>query len=168
MTFDFRPAGWLLLVLSGCADLTAPSGTPRADEGTTPRPERVAVGQGALEAPLQPPVAAPQPSGDRIRAAHILVAYQGAMRASATRSKDEARKLADALLARARAGQDFAKLASEHSDDPTAKARGGDLGYFDRAGMVKPFSDAAFALSPGQISSVVETEFGFHVIKRAE
>jgi parvulin-like peptidyl-prolyl isomerase len=166
MTPGFRLVAFPLLVLSACADLTAPSGNPRpGDTGAVvPQPENpAAVDTGALRQPALPQ----QPGGERVRASHILVAYQGAMRSTATRSKEEARKLADALHARASAGQDFARLASEHSDDPTAKAKGGDLGYFDRSGMVKPFADAAFALQPGEVSSVVETEFGFHVIKRA-
>ncbi len=164
-----RIRGFALLypLLAACADLTAPSGAVTGDAAAAaPTPQPEAVDTGALR-PAQPP-AAPQPGGQRIRASHVLVAYKGALRSQATRSKEEAKKLADSLLGRARAGQDFAKLASEHSDDPTAKARGGDLGSFDRAGMVKPFADAAFALKPGEISSVVETDFGFHIIKRAE
>jgi parvulin-like peptidyl-prolyl isomerase len=85
-----------------------------------------------------------------------------------TRTKDEAKKRAEQLLAKARKGDDFAQLARENSDDPTAKARGGDLGSFDRNMMVKEFADPAFALKPGQVSAVVETDFGFHIIKRTQ
>jgi parvulin-like peptidyl-prolyl isomerase len=161
----------LVIAISACADLTAPSGTLPAQEGGTT--SDAAANPAALDTaalrPVQPaPPAQPQPGAERARASHILIAYQGATRSSATRSKDEAKKLAEQLLARVRTGQDFAKLASDHSDDPTAKARGGDLGFFDRTRMVKPFADAAFALKPGEVSAVVETEFGFHVIKRTE
>jgi parvulin-like peptidyl-prolyl isomerase len=85
-----------------------------------------------------------------------------------TRSKEEARKLAQSLAETARqAGTDFARLAREASDGPTG-IEGGALPKFGRQQMVKPFSDAAFALQPGQISDVVETNFGFHIIKRTE
>jgi parvulin-like peptidyl-prolyl isomerase len=74
----------------------------------------------------------------------------------------------EGLLARARAGEDFAKLADEFTEDPSGKGRGGDLGWFGRGMMVKPFEDAAFSLKPGELSAVVETQFGFHVIKLEE
>lgn len=100
----------------------------------------------------------------------MLIAYKGALRAAptVTRSKEEARKLAAEVLAKAKAGQDFGALATQYSDDPSAKQNKGSLGKFGRSSMVKPFSDAAFALKPGELSSVVETDFGFHVIKRTE
>ncbi len=103
-------------------------------------------------------------------ASHILIAYAGATRADPAlkRTKDEARKRADGILARARKGEDFAKLADDSSDDPSAKRNHGSLGRFTRAQMVKPFADAAFALKPGEVSTLVETPFGFHVIKRTE
>jgi peptidyl-prolyl cis-trans isomerase C len=80
-------------------------------------------------------------------------------------SKDEARKKAQLLLERARKGEDFTKLAQDNSDEPGAKTKGGDLGYFTKGMMVPQFDQVAFALKPGELSEVVETEFGFHVIK---
>lgn len=80
-------------------------------------------------------------------------------------AKARARALADSLLREIRAGADFAALATEHSDDPGSAANGGDLGWFRRGAMVRSFEDAAFALFDGQVSEVVETEFGYHIIK---
>jgi peptidyl-prolyl cis-trans isomerase NIMA-interacting 1 len=153
-----------------CADLTKPAGASRSSpEPAAPTPAQTATAAPARPAPLAAPAAgAAAPA--RISASHILVAYQGAMRAqpNVKRSKAEAQKLAQTLLLRAKKNDDFAELARTNSDDPTAKARGGSLGTFDRQSMTKPFADAAFALRPGQVSEVVETEFGFHIIKRTE
>jgi parvulin-like peptidyl-prolyl isomerase len=74
------------------------------------------------------------------------------------------RARAEAILKRARAGENFASLASKYSDDST-KQRGGELGWFQRGQMVKPFEEAAFALQAGQISGVVKTQYGLCIIK---
>ncbi len=96
---------------------------------------------------------------ERVRASHILVDLR-------SRTDVEARARAEALRTRALAGEDFAILAKDNSDDRSAKDNGGLLGAFTRGQMAKPFEDAAFALSqPGEISAVVQTQFGFHVIK---
>ncbi|MFY9570841.1 MAG: peptidylprolyl isomerase, partial [Blastocatellia bacterium] len=83
-------------------------------------------------------------------------------------SKDEARHKAQLLLDRARKGEDFAKLATENSDDPGSKDKGGEYDFFGRGRMVPAFDNAAFALKPGEISDLVETQFGFHIIKLEE
>jgi hypothetical protein len=75
---------------------------------------------------------------------------------------------AEELLAQLRAGGDFNALAKEFSVDTSNKNQGGDLGWFGRGMMVKPFEDAAFALKPGELSSIVETQFGYHIIKLDE
>jgi len=102
---------------------------------------------------------------DTVRASHILLMYEGSMRSSASRSKDEALKLVGELEAALGAGGDFAALAREHSDCPSSR-QGGDLGQFGRGMMVGPFEDAAFGLAVGETSGVVETPFGYHLIHR--
>jgi peptidyl-prolyl cis-trans isomerase D len=107
-------------------------------------------------------------SPERVHARHILISFKGANRATADaekRTKEDARKRAEALLTEARKGGDFAALARKETDEAAGKKSGGDLGFFAREMMVKPFADAAFALNVGQISDIVESEFGFHIIK---
>jgi hypothetical protein len=152
--------------LAGCAGLTSP---PEAE--VEPRPAALATA-----APPAPPSPPPKPREvqpppeERIGASHILVAYKTAPNPTPniTRSKDQARKRAEDALKKAKAGKDFAALAKEYSDDPGSGPKGGDLGMFPKSMMVKPFADAAFALKPGELSGIVETDFGFHVIKRTQ
>lgn len=77
----------------------------------------------------------------------------------------QARGKAEDILKRARDGEDFAKLADEFTEDPTGKGKGGELGWFGKGRMMESFEKAAFALKPGEISDIVETPYGFHVIK---
>ena len=97
---------------------------------------------------------------EQIEAAHVLIAT------SNEHSEAEALKLAQEVRAKALAGTDFAELAKEYSADLGSKSKGGDLGFFGRGRMVKPFEEAAFALPEiGAISEPVKTSFGYHVIK---
>jgi peptidyl-prolyl cis-trans isomerase D len=99
-------------------------------------------------------------------AAHILVkAEKGAPQAD----HDKAKAKAEALLAEVRKNPGaFADIAKKNSEDPGSKDQGGDLGFFTRDAMVKPFSDAAFSLKPGEVGNVVESDFGYHIIKLLE
>ena len=83
-------------------------------------------------------------------------------------AKTAARTKAADILNDVKAGKDFAALAKQHSQDPGSAKNGGDLGFFQQGQMVGPFNDVAFKLTPGQVSDLVETEFGFHIIKVAE
>jgi peptidyl-prolyl cis-trans isomerase D len=97
------------------------------------------------------------------RARHILVQ---APKDAAADVRQKAKAKAEALLAEARKNPaGFADLAKKNSDDPGSAANGGDLDFFGRGAMVKPFEDAAYAMKPGEISNVVETDFGYHVIQ---
>lgn len=98
---------------------------------------------------------------ESVRASHILIRADAKADAA---TKERARQRAAEVLKKARGGGDFAALAKEYSADGSA-AQGGDLGYFPRGQMVPPFEKAAFALKPGEISEVVQSDFGFHVIK---
>lgn len=97
------------------------------------------------------------------RASHILIS---AAKDASAAERQKARERAQELLAQARKAPDsFAQLARKHSQDPGSAPNGGDLDFFPRGAMVKPFEEAAFALKKGEISEVVESDFGFHVIR---
>jgi peptidyl-prolyl cis-trans isomerase C len=98
---------------------------------------------------------------ESVRASHILIRVDEKADAAA---KKKARAEIDAVLKQVKAGGDFAKLAQQHSQDGSA-AQGGDLNYFAKGAMVPAFDKVAFELKPGQISDVVTTQFGYHIIK---
>jgi peptidyl-prolyl cis-trans isomerase C len=102
---------------------------------------------------------------DQVRASHILLMYAGSMRSRATRTQADAQKEISAIETQLQGGADFAELARAHSDCPSS-AKGGDLGTFGRGQMVGPFEEAAFGLPVGGTSGVIETPFGYHLIKR--
>ncbi len=103
-----------------------------------------------------------QGTGTTVKARHVLLRLPGD---ATPAQRDSVTKLANAIRDRARAGEDFAALAREHSQEPGAQQSGGDLGYFGRGQMVAPFEQAAFAMQVGQVSDAVETPFGLHIIK---
>ena len=98
----------------------------------------------------------------RLDVDYVLIAFKGASRApvAVTRTKDEARRRAAEVCKKAQAGADFASLARQYSDDKQVYVN------FARASVAKPFGDAAFSLTPGSVSAVVEADYGFFVIKR--
>lgn len=98
---------------------------------------------------------------EAVRASHIL------LKADTPEAKAAAKAKAQDLLTQIKGGADFAALAKQHSNDGSAQA-GGDLGFFPRGQMVKAFEDAAFALKAGEVSPIVESEFGYHIIKSSE
>lgn len=105
-----------------------------------------------------------------IAARHILVMHEGSLRKpdEITRPRARALEMARACLAKIRAGQKFEAVALECSDDAETAQNGGDLGVFRRDKYVKQLSDVAFALEVGQVSDVIETPFGFHIVQRTE
>jgi peptidyl-prolyl cis-trans isomerase C len=102
---------------------------------------------------------------EQFRAAHILFLVE---ESATPEAKEEARKKAGAIRSMLDAGQDFAELARKNSDDPGSKDSGGELPWMSPGQTVPPFEAAALALAPGQVSGVVETQFGYHIIKLHE
>jgi peptidyl-prolyl cis-trans isomerase C len=100
----------------------------------------------------------------QVKASHILI---GVDTAATPEVKAKAKEKAEALLKELKAGKDFAEAAKANSTCPS-KEQGGDLGFFGKGQMVPEFEKAAFALKPGELSEVVETQFGYHIIKLAE
>ena len=98
------------------------------------------------------------------RASHILFKIEGSTDEERAASEQAVRATAEEVLVRARAGEDFAELAKQYSQD-TSAAQGGDLGFFPRGRMVGPFEEKAFAMQPNEISDLVKTEFGLHIIE---
>ncbi|MDI3289499.1 peptidylprolyl isomerase [Polyangium sp. 15x6] len=106
----------------------------------------------------------------KVTVKHILVRYKGTKNADAsiTRTREAACLRAMEARDKLREGADFDEMVKEYSEEPGAASRGGSVGEIERAQVVKPFADAAFELSVNQMSDVVETEFGFHLIVRSQ
>ena len=99
---------------------------------------------------------------EQVRARHILFKVAAS---AAAEQEEQARGRAEAVLVSLRNGADFATLAQQHSEDTATAAQGGDLGYFPRGQMVAPFEEVAFALPVGQLSELVRTPFGWHILQ---
>ncbi len=106
-----------------------------------------------------------QPRIPKIRAKHILISY---MNAENKMDSAGAKLTADSVLAELKAGKSFDELVQKYSDDTGTKEKMGDLGFFERRMMVKEFDEAAFNLEVGEISDIVQTNFGYHIIKLEE
>jgi peptidyl-prolyl cis-trans isomerase D len=98
----------------------------------------------------------------KVKARHILLKVA---KTDPPEKEQAVKKRAEELLQKLKNKEDFAKLAEKNSEDPGSAAKGGDLGYFKQGDMVKPFEEAAFALKPGQLSELVRTPYGFHIIR---
>lgn len=154
-----------VLSLGGCTTLAS---SPGWVGGTLAdgAPTRYAQEETKLKRENEQIVSEPKSIG----AKHVLVMHKDSERhpPNVTRTREEAKARAEMVLTKVRAGEDFDKLIIEFSDEPGGAARGGDLGVFEKKVMVKAFSDAAFKLKVGEISELVETPFGFHIIQRTE
>jgi peptidyl-prolyl cis-trans isomerase D len=96
---------------------------------------------------------------EQVRASHILFKTEG-------KDEGDVKRQAEEVLAKVKApGSDFAKLANQYTEEEIGKTRGGDLDFFERGRMAKEFEDAAFALQPGEVSGLVKSPFGYHIIK---
>lgn len=99
---------------------------------------------------------------EQVKARHIL------FKTGEGKNEEEVKKRAEDVLAKAKAGADFGELAKKYSEDDSNAKNGGDLGLFGRGAMVKEFEDVAFAMQPGQISDLVKTQYGYHIINLEE
>ncbi len=156
------------LVVSGCdAPSVAPGAPPPSATASVPTPPPAAS---SAAAPALAEAEAPPPVPDAIIAQHLLVAYKNAKRApkGIARSKAEAKARAEEALAKITSGMTFEGAVKAYSDDAGSADRLGSVGKFRHDAMDPAFSNAAFALRVGQVSGVVETPFGFHLIKRTQ
>lgn len=162
--FALAPALFALLA-SGC---TALASYPSWVGGGLATDVPLREAQEDANAERERAIIAKQPR--EVGAKHILIMHaDSASRPDeVTRTRAEAYQRAQQVLTKIRGGASFDEMVKEFSDEPGAAQRVGDLGVFDRSQMVKPFSDAAFALKVGEVSEIVETKFGFHIIKRTE
>ncbi|HSQ33921.1 MAG TPA: peptidylprolyl isomerase [Peptostreptococcaceae bacterium] len=103
---------------------------------------------------------------EEVKASHILISTQDAQgKALSDKDKAAKKKEAEDILAKIKAGEDFGELAKEYSNDPGSAKNGGDLGFFAKGVMVPEFENTAFSLEKGKVSDLVESEFGYHIIK---
>jgi len=145
-----------MALLAGCSAKEEAETTETADAAKTEAADEI----------KKTKVVQPCPPGN-IRASHILISHSGAPRTGATRSQDEAKALAEEIQGKLESGESFEEVATAYSDCPSSQ-KGGDLGFFPEGQMVKPFDDAAFGLEVGNVSGIIETQFGYHIIMRTQ
>lgn len=163
------------------ADAPAPAGStaPSASPSAAPPPSAAPAGSGPSSwtstgveaAPVAAGAGDPLPADGRLGAKHLVVMYAGSRQAppAVTRTRDEARKRAEECLAKAKApGAAFEKVVAECTDEPHGAKRGGDLFTFPAHAMVPEFTKGVLDTRVGQLSGVVESPFGFHVILRTK
>tara|TARA_B100000886_G_scaffold140929_1_gene95472 strand:+ start:3835 stop:4155 length:321 start_codon:yes stop_codon:yes gene_type:complete len=102
---------------------------------------------------------------DQVSASHILLMYKGSTNSSNDRSEDEAKDKIKMLRSQVEEGTNFGELAREFSDCPSG-TQGGDLGSFGRGQMVPEFENAVFNMEIGDLSKIIKTDFGYHIIQR--
>lgn len=168
----------VLVTVSSVLVLTSGCDRASGDAATVASATSASATSAATPVPSSVPSASAAPSAtatttappDAIIAQHILVIYKGAKRApkTITRSKADAKARAAEALAKIRAGASFDDMVTAYSDDAGSVGNRGSLGKFHRDDMDPAFSAAAFALQPGQVSDVVESPFGFHIIRRTQ
>jgi peptidyl-prolyl cis-trans isomerase NIMA-interacting 1 len=160
---DFRTAAAVILVVSAaCGGAPSEGASSAVSSGASP-------GQRCLtDADIKRERKPSEP--DRIDVKHVLVRYAGAKGASAaaTRTREQACLRAEAALGKLKEGASFADVVASYSDEAGAATRGGSIGAIERSDVAASFADAAFELKVGEVSQVVETPFGFHVILRVE
>ena len=146
---------------------------PVVDAGNERLPDFIrsalTLGEGQVSDPVESPfgyVVFQRIPAQAINLSHILVSWQGARNAQVSRNKEEARQVLEAIRKEFAAGKAFAELAMAHSDDSRTRERGGEIGDLARGQSELAFDEAAFALEPGEVSDIVETSFGYHLIYR--
>jgi hypothetical protein len=161
----------MALPLLGCDEKHAPTPAPSATPSAVVAPPPASAEPAASAIEPAPSTSAMLPPREIAGAAHILVAYSGAELAvkTVTRSKDSAKKRAAEALAKiTKDKMPFEEAAKKYSDDPGSKDLGGAIGNFERNAMPEEFSKVTFAMKVGDISDIVETKRGFHIIKRTK
>ncbi|MET0284822.1 MAG: peptidylprolyl isomerase [Polyangiales bacterium] len=169
------PAAFVVCAaLVGCQGFTAPGSVSEPDPAQVKHEPNRGVPNDAVHAKAMAdskarlPPDQQAPAVETATASHILIRYKGALRTTpdVVRSKEDARKLADQVVKKLQGGADWATTANDYTEDPSGKGQGGKLGTFPKGRMVPEFDTKVFALAPGGVSDVVETGFGYHIIKR--
>jgi NIMA-interacting peptidyl-prolyl cis-trans isomerase 1 len=154
--------GGIALWAAAACSAHHPAASPRSASGVSEGERCIA------DADLKREHKASEP--DRVSVKHVLVRYAGAKRApdAVTRTRQQACLRAEEALGQLKKGTPFADVVAQYSDEDGAATREGSIGTIERADVAPPFADAAFELGPREVSDVVETPFGFHVILRVE